>query len=231
MKSEPFPHRSRSPLVASAALLVLLFGICGTARAQLRWESRSLEFHPSLSDTKVVAEFHFTNTGARPVKIEDVTTSCGCTTASLDKKRIYAPGEKGTITAVFDIGGRNDTQKEHIDVKSNDPAEPEVTLQFSVTIPKLLDIDSVFLNWGRGEELKAKTVNIKAMGDYPVHKLTVSSSDPNVTAEIKHEEGSRDFQLIITPKKGGGQFVIVEIKPDYPKDPPKLFHVYASVGR
>ena len=197
----------------------------------MHWEARSLEFHPSLSDTKVVAEFHFTNAGTKPVKIEDVTTSCGCTTASLDKKHLYAPGEKGTITAVFDIGGRNDAQKETVDVKSNDPAEPDVALQFTVTIPKLLDIDSVFINWPRGEELKPKTVNIKAMGDYPVHRLTVSSSSPDVTAEIKHEEGSRDYQLIVTPKKAGAQFVIVEIKPDYPKDPPKLFHVYASVGR
>lgn len=237
MKRGPFPNRSpirpAGNCAANAALccLVLIFGVCGVARAQLRWESRSLEFHPSFADTKVTAEFHFTNIGQKPVRITDVTTSCGCTTAMLDKRHVYVPGEKGTITALFDIGGRNEPQKETLFVKTTDPKEPELVLQFTVAIPKLLDIDNIFLNWGRGEELKPKVVNIKILGDYPVHHLDVSSSNPNMTTEIRHAEGSRDFQLVVTPKKADGEFVIVDIKPDFPKDPPKIFHVYAITGR
>ena len=211
--------------------LILIFALCCAARGQLRWESRSLEFHPTLADTKVVAVFHFTNTGQKPVRITEVTTSCGCTTATLDTHRLYAPGEKGTLTAVFDIGGRNEPQDETLHVKTSDPAEPELALQFKVTIPKLLDIDSVFLNWNNGEGLKPKIVNIKVLGDYPVHQIAVTCSNAAMTAEIKHADGSRDYQLILTPKKASGELVIVEIKPDYPKDPPKLFHVYAITGR
>ncbi|HWB61518.1 MAG TPA: DUF1573 domain-containing protein [Chthoniobacteraceae bacterium] len=229
MKSEPFPNRR---LVRTAACMAaFFFATVASSRAQLTWESRAIELHPTLTDTKAVAEFHFTNTGQKPVRITNVETSCGCTTASLDKKRVYAPGEKGTITAEFDIGGRNEPQKETLHVTSTDPAEPEATLQFTVIIPKLLDIDNIFVRWKPGEELKPAIVNIKALGDYPVKNLTVITTNPALTAEVKHEEGSRDFQLVLTPKKAIEDLVIIEIKPDYPKDRPKLFHVYANLGK
>jgi hypothetical protein len=235
MKREPFNDRSRTRrarnFAAGAALFFFIVVAGGSARAQLRWESRELEFHPSLTDTQVVAQFHFTNAGSKPIKIKDVTTSCGCTTARLDKNHIYAPGEKGTIIATYDIGGHNGAQKETIDVTTSDPAEPELSLQLTAVIPKLLDISTIFLNWQRGEELKPETVAIKVLGDYPVHSIGVSSSNPNVAVEMKHAEGSRDYELVVTPKKADGEFTIIELKPDYPKDPPKLYHVYATVAR
>ena len=229
MQREPFHERCRCLIVLLAMLGV--FGVGGEAHAQMKWEERAVELHPSFSDTKAVAEFHFTNTGKKPVRITDADPSCGCTVASFDKKHLYAPGEKGTLTAVFEIGGRNEPQTETIDVKTTDSTEPELVLQLKVMIPKLLDINNVFISWKPGEELKPKTVAIKALGDYPVSHIAVSSSSPDVDAEIKHEERSRDYELVITPKKAAGQFAIIEIKPDYPKDPPKLYHVYASVGR
>ena len=128
------------------------FLILASLRARLDsapLEKRSLEFDPSPSDEKVVADFHFTNIGTKPVKIKEVHTSCGCTTATLDKD-VYAPGEKGKITANFAIGGRTGVQEKTIYVATSDSKEPQLILQFKATIPKLLDIDTIFLNWQRG---------------------------------------------------------------------------------
>src|ERR1700677_1861071 len=209
--------------------LILTFALCSTGWAQLKWEKRSLEFHPSPSDTKVVAEFPFTNIGKKTVKIKEVKTSCGCTTATLDKDT-YAPGEKGKITAIFDIGGRMGVQEKTIYVSTTDPKEPELVLNFKATIQELLELDNVWLNWLAGEELKPKIVNIKVSADYPIHHLDVTSTNPNMVAEIKHVEGTRDYQLIVTPKNTGAELHAgLEIKPDYPKDPPKYFHVYTRV--
>jgi hypothetical protein len=234
MKREPFHDR---PLIrrpwnsaAGAAGFFFILALASTARAQLRWEERSLEFHPTLADTQVVAEFHFTNAGNKPVTIKNLATSCGCTTATMEKNHVYAPGGKGTITAVYDIGGRNGLQKASVYVYTSDGAEPDATLQLTIAIPKLLEIDTVFLNWQPGEALKPKTVNIKVLGDYPVHSLAVSRPDWSVKAQIK-PLGNRNYQLVITPKFSDPDFVIIDIKPDYPKDPPKLYHVYVSVGR
>jgi hypothetical protein len=209
--------------------LILTFLLCNRGQAQLRWETRSLEFHPSPSDTKVVADFPFTNTGRHPVKIKRVQTSCGCTTATPEKE-VYAPGEKGKITAIFEIGSRSGEQQKNVYVSTDAPKEPDVVLTFKATIAKVLDVDPIFLNWQRDEELRPKTVNVTVMNGFPVTHLTVTCSNLNIAAEVKHKEGSRNFQIVVTPRKtedgiGAG----VEILPDYPKNPPKYFHVYTRV--
>src|SRR5437870_5813393 len=56
------------------------------AHAGLQWEKKELEFRADASAGEVKAEFNFTNTGDGPVTIESVQSSCGCTTAVLDKK-------------------------------------------------------------------------------------------------------------------------------------------------
>src|ERR1700722_12158125 len=94
-------------------LLCLTFSLCSTGWAQLKWESRNLDLHPAISDTRVVANFYFINAGKRPVRIKNVTTSCGCTTASREKD-IYAPGEKGKITAVLEVGSRTGVQEKQV---------------------------------------------------------------------------------------------------------------------
>ena len=209
--------------------LIFTLGLCGTGWAQLSWETRSLEFHPSPTDTKVVAEFPFVNAGKTTVNIKEIKTSCDCTTSTLDKK-VYAPGEKGKITAVFEIGDRIGLQEKILFVTSDDPKEPQVVLRFKAVIPQLLEIDTVFLNWVRGEALKPKIVNIKVSPDYPIHHLDVTSTSPDMTVEIKHTEGSGDYQLIVTPKKTDAELsASLEIKPGYPKDSPKSFHIYTRV--
>jgi len=205
--------------------LLLTLGLCSTGWAQLRWENRDLDLHPAISDTQVVAEFHFINAGKRPVKIKGVRTSCGCTTATREKE-VYAPGEKGKITAVLEIGGRTGIQEKQVYVDTDEPGGGEWVLAFKATIPEVLKLEQIFVNWAKGEELKSKTVNVKVMNDFPVHHLEITS-DPNMVTEVKHAEGSRDFQIILTPKKSRDTINAgIEISPDFPKNPPKYFHIY-----
>lgn len=209
--------------------LVVSLGLCSPVHAQLRWEKRHLEFHPSPSDTKIVAEFPFANAGKQPVKIKSVETSCGCTTASMDKE-IYAPGEKGKITATFEIGGRTGEQEKAVYVVTDDPKEPELALSFKAMIPKILEAHPIFLNWVKGEELKPKRAEVKVLGDFPVHQLDAVSSNPNMLVVVKRGESGHDFKIVVTPRKRGGLLTSsIEITPDFPKNPPKYFHIYTRV--
>ena len=54
--------------------------------AQLKWEKLEQTFGPGPLDKQVVAKYRFTNVGTSPVTIKDVRTSCGCTTAALEKR-------------------------------------------------------------------------------------------------------------------------------------------------
>ena len=49
----------------------------------------------------VEAIFNVLNNGSEDVAIEEVLTSCSCTTAEIDKK-LLRPGESGMLTVVFD---------------------------------------------------------------------------------------------------------------------------------
>ena len=210
---------------------LIALGFSSSAMAQLHWEKRELEFRPSPSESEVVANYRFTNTGKRTVTIKAVKTSCGCTTATLEKKS-YAPGEKGVITATFKIGTRSGVQEKTVYVATDDPHEPELLLTLRATIPKVLELSHIFLQWQPGEALNPKTVDVKVTDNFPVQALAITSSNPNIGTEVKRTDDGKIFKIIVTPKKSdaamsGG----LEIVPDFPKDNPKVFRIYVRVDR
>jgi hypothetical protein len=53
------------------------------------------------ADGSVEYTFEFTNNGDAPLVINDITSSCGCTTPKWTEKPVL-PGQEGSITAVYD---------------------------------------------------------------------------------------------------------------------------------
>jgi hypothetical protein len=91
--------------MSKVTICILLLLCPCQALAQVQWPQRSIEIRPKPDEAQVVAAFPFTNAGSEPVTITSLRTSCDCTTASL-AKHTYAPGEGGSITATFTVGGR-----------------------------------------------------------------------------------------------------------------------------
>ncbi|PYJ77295.1 MAG: hypothetical protein DME69_10995, partial [Verrucomicrobia bacterium] len=83
--------------------LTLSLIICITARAGLKWDQTSIELHPTAVDKQAIGHFKYQNAGDKPVRFKSVRTSCGCTAAQTQKEEV-PPGEKGEITATFNIG-------------------------------------------------------------------------------------------------------------------------------
>jgi hypothetical protein len=77
------------------------------------------------------------NAGERDLVIESVTTSCGCTTASVEPA-VIPPGGSGQLTIQYDSGAHGPdftgeaTRQVFID--TNDPDESEVVFTFSATV-------------------------------------------------------------------------------------------------
>jgi len=71
----------------------------------LTWNTERIDLTTKPGDKEAVGLFRFENNSQKTVTITSVQPSCGCTTAALEK-RIYAPGEKGEIKAVFTLGDR-----------------------------------------------------------------------------------------------------------------------------
>jgi hypothetical protein len=78
--------------------------------------------------------FRFRNTGDKPLVIESVQPSCGCTVADYPKDPI-APGATGEITGAFNSVGKEGVQRKSMTVLTNTERQ-SYTLQFEVNVNK-----------------------------------------------------------------------------------------------
>src|SRR3954470_2731125 len=149
-RANPFPIFMK--LKAGAFLAaIFLAALVPTAKAQLTWEKMEVELHPKAGDQETVAQFRYTNKTAKPIKITNVRTSCGCTVASL-KKNDVAPGESGEVTATLKIGGRAGLQQKFVPVERDDPAQRSVNLILKAMVAQAIDIQPPMVVWNIGEE-------------------------------------------------------------------------------
>ncbi len=183
-------------------ILILLIsaglGLSGAARAELVWEQNEIELHPAIDDTTAVAHFKYQNKGDKTVNITNVKSSCGCTAATTNKNGV-APGEKGEITATFDIGGRTGLQQKAITVATDDPTHPAFTLSLKVQIPQTVELQPAFIFWKPGEELTPKIIVAKVEKDFPIKKLEASASSPEFSAKIAPGASKQEYLITVVP--------------------------------
>lgn len=104
------------------SLLCLMFGIQANAKKfpVLKFEKTTIDFGElNPDDPQVTCVFKFTNVGKSKLIINQVKTSCGCTTADYTKDPI-SPGGTGYITVKYDgTGNRPGRIMKGIQVFSN----------------------------------------------------------------------------------------------------------------
>src|SRR3954468_18406735 len=161
----------------------LCFFVAATTQAGLVFEKNELDLNPEMGASKVDAVFKYENKGSTPVHIKAVRPSCGCTTAALAKNDV-APGEKGEITATFNIGDRTGLQVKTVTVETDDPKTPQTVLTFRATIAQLLEIQPSFVFWQANEPAQPKTITAKAAKGVAVKKVDVVSSSGDFTAKV-----------------------------------------------
>src|SRR2546421_7604992 len=163
---------------------VLCFAVGATAQAALVFEKTELDLHPDLGAPTAVATFKYENKGDTAVHIKAVRPSCGCTTAALAKNDV-APGEKGEITATFNIGDRTGLQVKTVTVETDDPKTPQTVLTFKANIAQLLELQPTFVYWQANEPAQAKTIVAKAGKGVTVKNVEVTSSSGDFTAKVE----------------------------------------------
>ena len=93
-----------------------------SALAGLTWNTTEVHLEAASTDKTATGVFPFTNKTANSITITETKSSCGCTTAKLEKKT-YAPNESGEIVALFDLGNRVSQQQKTIKVFTDDSKE------------------------------------------------------------------------------------------------------------
>lgn len=124
----------------------------------------------------VTVNYEFTNTGDKPLVISNVTTSCGCATATWTREPVPAGG-KGVVTAVFDAEAIGHFYKE-VGVYCNASSLP-IYLEFNGEVTADAKNYSFTHPYGFGairldkEEISFDDVN---KGDRPVFEIMVANS-------------------------------------------------------
>jgi Protein of unknown function (DUF1573) len=199
--------------------------VCVTAHAELKWDQTMVELHPAASDKQAVAHFKYQNTGTKPVRFKSVHASCGCTAAQSQKEEV-PPGEKGEVTATFNIGERTGTQVKTVNVETDDPQHTTTVLTLKAVIPQQLEITPTFVFWGQGEAPKPKTIVVRAAKEFPVKHLKVTSSSPDFQTKVE-ETGNGQFKIDIEPKDTSKQ--VASTLTIQPEDSQKIFYATARI--
>lgn len=210
-------------------IFLLLVIMAGSARAQLVWEKTFQELRAQPGDEKVEAAFRFRNGGASPVKITRLTSSCGCTTARLEKD-LYAPGEGGELLATFKIGSRTGLQKKTIEVRTDPPSAAPLHLGLYTDIVENVGLDRKIVFWSRGEQPVAREVRVKVLQDDPVRIVRTETSDPRLRATLRVITPGREYLVLVTPADTSAPLRgEVLLHSDFPAGSPQVFTVRARV--
>jgi hypothetical protein len=211
----------------SAAVSLFLPAI---GRAELKWDQTTIELNPPVTEKQAIGHFKYQNVGKEAVHFKSVKASCGCTTAQTQKDQV-APGDKGEITATFNIGDRTGQQIKTISVETDDKAHPLTTLTLKTNITQILELTPNFVFWQTGEEPTTKTVTAKAGKDVPIKDLEVNSVNQNFEAKVEKGSSPGQFKINVHPKDTKiAAFTTITVKTDFPKEAPKTLYITARVN-
>ena len=102
----------------------------------IQWiDSTTKNFGRIQEGQKLEVAFRFKNTGDKPLVIERVQPSCGCTIAEQSTEPV-APGSEGQIKASFNSEGHTGINHKTLTVYANTKIIREHPLQFVVEVEK-----------------------------------------------------------------------------------------------
>lgn len=135
--------RSRSLAVSlflAAAAVAPARGPAAASPPVIAFEIESCELGSVVQGEQPDCVFPFTNGGTDDLRILHVEPSCGCTTALISGALTRA-GERGGIRVVFDSENFAGEVVKEVEVRSNDPARPNVTLRVQALVEPEIDFE------------------------------------------------------------------------------------------
>jgi Protein of unknown function (DUF1573) len=182
-------HSCRMPRTGSLAVaLVAAMGLVpmrASAAPKLSVPTLRQEIGELTAGETAEVAFPLSNTGTDPLTIEEVKTSCGCTTASYPQT--LQPGEKGTLQVrLVSQPHWNGAVEKHITLRCNDPDRPRVELQLAAQLRPLFQFSpgsAIAVPYKKGEVLR-QVVTITSASGRSVGITAVAPAQPGTEARL-----------------------------------------------
>ena len=129
--------RLKTPTLLILLLTGLLLAVCDGKQPQLAIEAIDTDWGHVVNGDILSRELTVWNNGQAELVIDSVTTSCGCTEATLSSM-VIAPGASSTLTIEFDSGAHGPELTgeliRQIFIASNDPKQPEAQIELVIFV-------------------------------------------------------------------------------------------------
>jgi len=158
-------------LPRSFAFVLAGFFALAAARAELVFESDEIVLKPRPGERELVGEFHFTNRGAAPVSLTEVSSGCSCTVPEAAEEAVAA-GARGVLPVTYHPGSRQGRQVQSITVLTSDGKTYELRVVADLPL-RVLIAPRLLLFSGPTPEPREITLTYSA--DTPVTLLEVVS--------------------------------------------------------
>ncbi len=208
-------------------MLLLCFFTTVAARAGLVWEKEVQDFIAAPEEKAVTATFAFTNPGPGELVVKRVRSSCGCTTARLDKNK-FAPGERGAIEVKFVFGARRGPQQKIISVETADKQEYRAVLRGSII--EGASVSPVLVYWKVGSAPETKTIKLSAAKGQSVKVTGVQVSSARLATSIEAVAPGSEYLVKVTPRDtSAAESAELTIETDSPAGAPRSYRVFARI--
>ena len=164
----------------------------------MEFEQATHDFGDIDKGEKVTHVFKFKNTGNAPLEIQNVATSCGCTSAK-PEKTLYEPGESGEIPVTFNSERFSGKITKRITITTNDTRNPKtiVTINGNIVVDIISKPVSVFFTKAKSGQ---KTTQEIMVSTEKLPKLEISKIETNpefLSAELVPVD-DKNAKIILT---------------------------------
>jgi hypothetical protein len=180
-----------------------LFGIAllcqNFATAAIKFDEEVQTVKVGFDQKDAAFAFTFVNNGESPIVIKKVLPSCGCTTADSDRK-VYLPGDKGTISVKIEIGTAQGELDKSVVVETSDVNNPTTTLSAHVDIPRLVSFSpDPYVRWDQHGDANQKTVKVKVEAPFPIKITGIKSWHEKINATLKEITPGKEYEVTVWP--------------------------------
>ncbi len=194
---------SNKRAVTQIILAALLLGALQTfAGPNLVCDDTVYDFGSRRNTEVVKHDFQLRNEGDETLRISSVRTSCGCTVAELDTRRID-PGKGVALHAEFRLQGRKGHQSKTIYIHSNDPEQPLLRLAMRGEARSVVDVVPRHLSFGRisGGRSETRLIRVTVHEPIAIELRDIRDTEDAFNISFRSDTGKPNTKTIVVSTK------------------------------